>query len=126
MSFITLHDPNLEANHSNALRRASALGGICVGKPAPHVEILVHPSNAAACMDQNSCLNKEGDVYIRGPHLMTKYWGENKAFGEGGWFNTGDVGWMDNEGCLWLLGRRKDVIKSGGENVHCYEVNEVV
>ena len=123
MSFITLHDPKSDANHSIFLRRNSGLGGVCVGKPAPHAEILVRAN--ASLRGQNSCLNKEGDVFVRGPHLMTKYWGENKAFGNGGWFNTGDVGWMDNQGCLWLLGRQKDVIKSGGENVHCSEVNKL-
>lgn len=132
MSFMTLHAPKLDKNGqhcgSNFPREemnASHLGGFCVGKPAPHVEIIV--CGKSCTRGRSSCLQEEGDVLVRGPHMMEKYWGEvGHAFDDSGWFNTGDVGWMDHLGQLWLLGRRKDVIKSGGENVHCYEVEEIL
>ncbi|KAK3259612.1 hypothetical protein CYMTET_31399, partial [Cymbomonas tetramitiformis] len=40
----------------------------------------------------------------------------------GGWLRTGDIGWMDAAGQLWLCGRQKDVVRTGGENVHATEV----
>ena len=71
-------------------------------------------------------LFQEGRVLTRGPHVMAKYWelpNETAAvMSEDGWLDTGDVGWMDAFGRLWLLGRYKDVIKSGGENVYASEV----
>lgn len=42
---------------------------------------------------------------------------------ENGWLNTRDLGWIDEEGKLWLLGRSKDMIKSGGENFDPSEVS---
>jgi acyl-activating enzyme 14 len=44
----------------------------------------------------------------------------------GGWLRTGDLGWQDSSGCLWLLGRAKDMVKSGGENVYASEVEAVL
>lgn len=109
------------------------LGGVCVGKPAPHVELRI----GQPVLEQNlvdakensivkSGLFREGHVLTRGPHVMEFYWGlptETAAvLGTDGWLDTGDVGWMDEAGRLWLLGRSKDVIKSGGENVYASEV----
>ncbi|KAI5069127.1 hypothetical protein GOP47_0015428 [Adiantum capillus-veneris] len=129
MSFITLRDPasckdeqTLAFNYAN---RELHLGGFCVGRPAPHVEVIV--STNADANRVRGCLHEEGDVFVRGPNMMEKYWGEmGHAFDGCGWFRTGDVGWMDRMGQVWLLGRRKDVIKSGGESVHCYEVEEIL
>ena len=42
---------------------------------------------------------------------------------ENGWLNTRDLGWIDEEGKLWLLGQSKDMIKSGGENVYPSKVS---
>ncbi|CAI5506974.1 unnamed protein product [Closterium sp. Naga37s-1] len=71
-----------------------------------------------------------GEVLTRGPHVMSGYWGrpdETAAvLSQDGWLRTGDMGWIDFSGQLWLLGRRKEMIKSGGENVFCAEVEEAV
>lgn len=70
-----------------------------------------------------------GNVLTRGAHVMEGYWGRpdktREALHADGWLDTGDVGWMDEAGRLWLLGRQKDVIKSGGENVYASEVSPV-
>lgn len=128
MTFTTLYNPTLCENDLNFMKKelnASYFGGFCVGKPAPHVEIIVSTNDGSK--GARGCLLEEGDVLVRGPHMMEKYWGKvEHTFDNGGWFWTGDVGWMDHMGQLWLLGRRKDVIKSGGENVHCYEVEETL
>lgn len=104
------------------------LGGVCVGKPAPHVELRIgqYPVDAKENAIVKSGLFREGHVLTRGPHVMEFYWGlptETAAvLSADGWLDTGDVGWMDGAGRLWLLGRSKDVIKSGGENVYASEV----
>jgi acyl-CoA synthetase (AMP-forming)/AMP-acid ligase II len=62
--------------------------------------------------------------------VMQKYWGHKEAtataFSENGWLNTGDAGWIDKEGRLWLLGRSKKMIKSGGENIYPSEVEKIL
>ncbi|XP_057830057.2 2-succinylbenzoate--CoA ligase, chloroplastic/peroxisomal isoform X2 [Cryptomeria japonica] len=101
--------------------------GVCVGKPAPHVEIQIEQSNE--CLDANNLYNV-GNILTRGPHVMLKYWGQKHsttaALSENRWLNTGDLGWIDKEGRLWLLGRSKDMIKSGGENVYPSEVEKIL
>ncbi|KAL4200711.1 hypothetical protein AMTRI_Chr02g212560 [Amborella trichopoda] len=96
-------------------------GGTCVGKPAPHVELQIREKAVI-----NSC--PIGAILTRGPHVMTKYWGENPTGfpNKGGWLNTGDMGWIDEKGNLWLLGREKDRIKTGGENVFPQEVEAIL
>lgn len=67
-----------------------------------------------------------GNVLTRGAHVMDGYWGQpvqtKDTLQPDGWLDTGDVGWIDELGQLWLLGRQKDVIKTGGENVYASEV----
>ncbi|KAG2495622.1 hypothetical protein HYH03_006222 [Edaphochlamys debaryana] len=62
-----------------------------------------------------------GEVVTRGPHVMVGYWRDpaatQQALLPGGWLRTGDLGLLAPGGSLWLLGRAKDMVKSGGENV---------
>nr|XP_024386674.1 2-succinylbenzoate--CoA ligase, chloroplastic/peroxisomal-like isoform X4 [Physcomitrium patens] len=113
------------------------LGGVCVGKAAPHVELRIgQPVTEQKSIDSHensspeSVLFREGQVFTRGPHVMEYYWGlpseTANVLSADGWLATGDVGWMDEAGRLWLLGRSKDVIKSGGENVYASEVENVL
>lgn len=57
---------------------------------------------------------------------MVGYWANNKVDSSdcvrNGWLDTGDTGWMDEAGNLWLMGRQKGRIKTGGENVYPEEV----
>ncbi len=71
---------------------------------------------------------RNGVIEIRGPNLMTGYLtvGEESPFDPAGWFATGDCGCLDSAGRLHVVGRRDDVIVSGGENVHPREVEEVL
>jgi O-succinylbenzoic acid--CoA ligase len=67
----------------------------------------------------------DGRIEIRGPVLMTGYWGE-AALACGAWFDTGDMGAIDARGCLHVHARRSDLIVTGGENVYPAEVERVL
>ncbi len=63
---------------------------------------------------------KEGEIAVRGPILFHEYLepGGRSPFDEGGWFHTGDLGRIDDDGYLTVLGRRDEMFISGGENIH--------
>ncbi len=66
-----------------------------------------------------------GELLIRGPHVCTGYWGNPQATAEAiadGWFHTGDVARVDEDGFYYIVGRAKDMIISGGENIYAAEV----
>lgn len=71
-----------------------------------------------------------GEVVIRGAAVTSGYWGDPnataRALDSEGWLRTGDLGWFDSWGRLMLCGRRKDMIKSGGENIHASEVESAL
>jgi malonyl-CoA/methylmalonyl-CoA synthetase len=71
-----------------------------------------------------------GAVHVRGPHVFTGYWRTPEQSSEvlqpDGWFNTGDLGRIDQAGYLCLVGREKDLIISGGYNVYPLEVESVI
>jgi long-chain acyl-CoA synthetase len=70
-----------------------------------------------------------GEVTVRGNNVMAGYWNkaqQTAAVLRDGWYWTGDVGRLDSEGYLYLLDRSKDMIISGGENVYCTEVEDVL
>lgn len=72
---------------------------------------------------------ESGEVWVRGAQLMNGYWGDPTATAAalaGGWFHSGDAGHLDADGCLWIDGRLKDMIISGGENVSPAEVEAVL
>jgi acyl-CoA synthetase (AMP-forming)/AMP-acid ligase II len=69
-----------------------------------------------------------GEIVARGPQLMRGYWRMPEATNEAlrnGWMHTGDAGFMDEEGYVYIQDRIKDMIVSGGENVYPREVEEV-
>jgi fatty-acyl-CoA synthase len=68
-----------------------------------------------------------GEIQIRAPNLMQGYWKDphNVAF-EQGWFKTGDLARQDEEGFYWVVGRSKDMIISGGENIYPAEIEHVL
>ena len=70
-----------------------------------------------------------GEVAVRGPNVMLGYWNKPEQTDDvlaGGWYHTGDLGRIDEEGYLYLVDRAKDMIVSGGENVYSTEVEEVL
>jgi fatty-acyl-CoA synthase len=70
-----------------------------------------------------------GEIVYRAPTLMSGYWNNPEATAEafqGGWFHSGDLVQMDDEGYVWVVDRKKDMIISGGENIYCAEVENVL
>jgi len=70
-----------------------------------------------------------GEVVAHGANIMLGYWKKPEQTAEvlkDGWYRTGDLGRMDEEGYLFLVDRARDMIVSGGENVYCSEVEEIL
>jgi len=70
-----------------------------------------------------------GELAARGPNIMKGYWNKPEQTAEvlvDGWYRSGDMGYMDDEGFVFLVDRAKDMIVSGGENVYCSEVEEAL
>ena len=72
---------------------------------------------------------EHGEVWARGPNVMCGYWNAPEATAAtlvDGWLRTGDLGHLDDEGYLWLAGRRSDMIKTGAHRVHPQDVEEAI
>lgn len=70
-----------------------------------------------------------GEIVYRGPHVTAGYWKRpdaNEDAFKHGWFHSGDIGHMDEEGVVWFTDRSKDIIKTGGENVSSMKVERIM
>ena len=94
-----------------------------VGKPIFHSEMRLADANG-----NDVPAGQTGELLIKGPHVCTGYWNNPQATAESlkdGWFHTGDMARIDEEGYFFIAGRFKDMIISGGENVYAAEVEAV-
>jgi fatty-acyl-CoA synthase len=108
-----------------ALRTEDALRklGSC-GKPVFHTDIRIVGSSG-----DDLPRGEMGEVWVKGPNVIREYWQLPEASAESiteGWLHTGDMGYIDDEGYLYLVDRRKDMYISGGENVYPAEVEDVL
>jgi len=95
-----------------------------IGKPLADVEIRVVDEDGVDVANETT-----GEIVARGPRLMSGYWCQADATAEtirDGWLYTGDLGYMDEDGYVYLEGRAKDFIKRGGEMVAPEEVENVI
>lgn len=95
-----------------------------VGRPAPGVWVRVVDPNM-----NDLAPGQVGEIVYRGPGLMDGYWNRPDATAEafsGGWFHSGDLVRVDDEGFIYVVDRLKDMVISGGENVYCAEVENVL
>jgi fatty-acyl-CoA synthase len=92
----------------------------------------VIPTVSARVVDENMNdveIGQVGEIVYRAPTLMAGYWNNPTATAEafaGGWFHSGDLVRCDEEGYIWVVDRKKDMIISGGENIYCAEVENVL
>jgi long-chain acyl-CoA synthetase len=92
----------------------------CSGLVSPLMEIRVVDANGQTQTD-----GQEGEVWLRGVTVMDSYWGQTDATHSSvtdGWFHTGDVGLIDNNGLLRIVDRIKDVINRNGEKISAAEI----
>ncbi|MEM1274362.1 MAG: long-chain fatty acid--CoA ligase [Pseudomonadota bacterium] len=90
-----------------------------VGRPMAYCDVRVVTPD-----DEPVELGETGEIVVRGPNVMNGYWNrpkETAAALRGGFYHTGDAGWMDADGYLHLAGRTKEMIITGGENVYPIE-----
>ncbi|BBY45020.1 fatty-acid--CoA ligase FadD5 [Mycolicibacterium celeriflavum] len=92
----------------------------------------VIPTVAARVVDEDMNdvpVGQVGEIVYRAPTLMAGYWNNPGATAEafaGGWFHSGDLVRQDEEGYVWVVDRKKDMIISGGENIYCAEVENAL
>ena len=110
-----------DADKEKKLKRLAA----SIGRPLPDVEVKIVDEKGTALQ-----ANQVGEIYAKGPRMMTGYWGDADMSAQvittDGWLRTGDKGWMDEDGYIYLAGRGDDMIIRGGENISPQEVEDVL
>ncbi|SDN88394.1 long-chain-fatty-acid--CoA ligase [Pseudomonas jinjuensis] len=94
------------------------------GRPGACVEVRIFDGN-----DREVPRGTVGEIVVRGPNVMLGYWNKPEATAEAlrnGWMHTGDGGYMDDDGFVYVCDRLKDMIVSGGENVYSAEVETAI
>ncbi|MDX6362879.1 MAG: hypothetical protein QOC85_1889 [Streptomyces sp.] len=107
-----------DEEHTHARLRRSA------GRAVPHAEVRIVDAE-----DHEVPRGTVGEIVSRGAHVMLGYWNrpeETATALRGGWMHTGDAGYMDEQGYVFVVDRIKDMIVSGGENVYSAEVENAV
>jgi long-chain acyl-CoA synthetase len=106
----------------------TAIGGVAkpgsVGRPLPGVELRLVDEDGEDVEDGDP-----GEIVVRGPNVFTGYWNrpeETQAAFLDGWFRTGDVGVADDDGDIFIVDRRKDMVIVSGFNVYPREVEDVL
>jgi len=104
---------------------------VSVGAPCPGVALRVmEPRTDEGSADVVLAPGVEGEICVKSPGVMRGYYGDPEAtarvLSRDGWLRTGDLGFVDHEGYLFITGRLKDVICLAGENVAPIDVEEVV
>jgi len=96
------------------------------GLPAPGVEIRIMDNDTGKELPAREV----GEIWCKSPQVMKGYWNNPKATAESitpdGWFKTGDAGYRDEDGYIYIHDRVKDMIVSGGENVYPAEVESAL
>jgi acyl-CoA synthetase (AMP-forming)/AMP-acid ligase II len=110
-----------EEEREKKLKRLSA----SIGRPLPDVEVQIVDNEGNPLK-----AGEVGNIMAKGPRIMSGYWRDEEktahTFTNDGWLKTGDVGWMDEEGYIYLSGRGDDMIIRGGENISPEEVEDVL
>jgi long-chain acyl-CoA synthetase len=111
--------PVASFNHPDRERKPGS-----IGTPIREVEMKVFDED-----DREVPQGEVGEIVIKGPNVMKGYWQRSEATAEamrGGWFHTGDLAKVDEDGYFFIVDRKKDLIIRGGYNVYPREVEEVL
>ncbi|WP_199545678.1 long-chain-fatty-acid--CoA ligase [Streptomyces sp. N35] len=95
-----------------------------VGRPIPTIQYRIVDAEM-----NDVPVGEVGEIVYRGPTVTKGYWlkpQETADAFEGGWFHSGDLVRMDEEGFVWVVDRKKDMIISGGENIYCAELENAI
>jgi acyl-CoA synthetase (AMP-forming)/AMP-acid ligase II len=95
-----------------------------VGKPLPNVSVAIRRDDGTECDPE-----EQGEITVSGDNVMLGYWRDPERTREAlrdGWLWTGDIGYKDDEGYIYLVDRKGDMIISGGENVHPTETENAL
>jgi fatty-acyl-CoA synthase len=95
-----------------------------VGKEVLHVLLRIVDEQ-----DRDVAPGEAGEIIVRGPNVFSGYWNKSAATQEsmrGGWFHTGDMGRRDEEGFIYIVGRKVEMIISSGENIYPAEVERLI
>ncbi|MGB5748234.1 MAG: long-chain fatty acid--CoA ligase [Desulfobacterales bacterium] len=95
-----------------------------IGKAVFHLDVCIVDDEM-----RELATGEVGELVLRGPNLLQGYWNRAEATRDafsGDWFHTGDLARMDEDGCLYIVERKKDMFISGGENVYPAEVENVI
>lgn len=96
-----------------------------VGKEAFSVEVRIADEEGRAVSGAGAV----GEILVRSPFVCRGYWNRPEETARSlrdGWWRTGDLGWRDDEGFLWIAGRSTDLIKSGAESIYPIEVEQAI
>src|SRR6185312_8509106 len=123
--------PNARVGNGFGLTETSSLSTFL-----PHEEAAEHADSVGFAMpvvdlavDQPDAETGVGELLVRGPNVVQGYWQRPEATAEtfaGGWLHTGDLARIDDDGLLYIVDRKKDMINRGGENVYSIEVESAL
>jgi len=110
---------------------AQAVGEDFVRRPSSAGRVLPLVDVRIAGPDGSSLpVGQAGEIMVRGAQIMLGYWNRPEdtaaVLAPDGWLHTGDVGLIDEEGYVFIVDRKKDMVISGGENIYCAEVERVL
>ncbi|WP_408899890.1 AMP-binding protein (plasmid) [Nocardioides sp. R1-1] len=112
------------ATHLPEEQTVTKLGS--AGIPLPHTGVQVVDTETGAVLSPGS----SGEIAVRGPHVTPGYWQNPEAtalaFDDERWFHSGDIGYLGEDGYLFIVDRLKDMIMSGGEDVYPAEVERAL
>jgi len=122
ISILSPEDHLLKGSPEEIAKKTRRLAGI--GHCIPEGEVRIVDDQ-----DQDVPIGIVGEVITRGRKIMKGYWNKPQATEEtlrGGWLHSGDLASMDEDGYLYLAGRKKDMIIRGGENIYPVEIENVL
>lgn len=128
--------PNASASNGYGLTETSGVATVNVaedylakpasaGVPAPVSRVKIMDRDASTELP----IGETGEIWIRGPQVFKGYWRNPDATAKAlvdGWLRSGDLGYVDEDGALFVVDRAKDMLLRGGENIYCIEVENAL